>query len=88
MEKAIFKRLKGWQQRMLNMARVLATLYRAIKEAGADYDVATQQLFHCILETEAQLLKERKKRSVPGATEVPTALFTQEDLTRDQKIGS
>ena len=61
------KMLKGWQQRMLNMARVLATLYRAIKGAGAAYDVATQQLFYYILETEAQLLKERKKRSVPGA---------------------
>ena len=67
------------------MARVLATLYPAIKEAGADYDVATQQLIYYMLKTEEKLSKERKKRSVPGAIEVPTALFTQDVLTTDQK---
>ena len=40
------KMLKAWQQRMLNVARVLATLYPALKEAGNDYDVASQELFY------------------------------------------
>jgi hypothetical protein len=81
------KMLKAWQQRMLNVARVLATLYPALKEAGSDYDVASQQLFYYVLETESQLLKERKRRSVPGAAaEVSNALFTQEDLKRDKQV--
>ena len=58
------KLLKSWQQRMLNVARVLATLYPALKEAGSDNDVAS---LCYVLETESQLLKERKQQYVPGA---------------------
>ena len=81
------KMLKAWQQRMLNMARVVACLYPAMKDFGEDYDVATQQLFFYILETESQVLKERKRRSVPGAAiEVSNALFTQDDLKRNNQV--
>ena len=58
-----------------------------MKDFGGDYDVAAQQLFFYILETENQLLKERKGRSVPGAAiEVSNALFTQDDLKRDKQV--
>ena len=81
------KLLKSWQQRLLNMARVVATLYPAMKDVGEDYDVATQQLFFYILETESQVLKERKRRSIPGAAiEVSNALFTQDDLKRNNQV--
>ena len=49
------------------MARVVAYMYPAMKVFGEDYDVATQQLFFYILETESQVLKEGKRRCVPGA---------------------
>ena len=61
------KILKDWQQRMLNVSRVLATLYPALKGAGASYDVTMQHLFSYILETKRLMLKERQGPSVPGA---------------------
>ena len=72
---------------MLNMGRVLATLYPALKAAGQEFYMAEQQLFYYVLETEAQLLRERKKRSIPGAAvDLGNSLFNSEDLARDKKV--
>ena len=57
------KVLKSCQQRMLNVARVLAMLYPVLKEAGAEYDTAMQRLFHYILETESQLSREWTRKT-------------------------
>ena len=79
------KVLKSCQQRMLNVARVLAMLYPVLKEAGAEYDTAMQRLFHYILETESQLAREWTRGSLPGATaQVSTGVFKQKGLMRDR----
>ena len=55
------KWLKGWQQRMLNMTKVLAILYPELKELGINYDVKTQQLSFLHHADQKSIIEGRKK---------------------------
>ena len=79
------KMLKAQQQRLINMTRIMATLYGGI--TSPDYQVLAQQMFYYLLESENQILTERKKRSIPGSTVSSTnVLFTAEDLRHDKQV--
>jgi hypothetical protein len=82
------KYLKSLQQRLLNMLRMLATLHPFISQKGnKDYEVLSQQLFYYVAETELEVLRERKRRSIPGAVaESTNVLFTSTDLTVDRTV--
>ena len=78
------KFLKSVQQRCINMARVQAVLYPQLVN---EYAVLAQQLFYYTMDTEGVLLRERKRRSLPGnVAETENAMFTSEDLKRDQQV--
>ena len=78
------KFLKTIQQRCLNMARVQAALFGQVE---GQYAVLAQQLFYYTVETEGVILRERKRRSLPGSVQdTEHALFTAEDLRKDQQV--
>jgi hypothetical protein len=76
--------LKGFQQKQLNVLRMIACLQEGVQ--GQDYQVLHQQLFFAVLEVEQQLMRERKKRSIPGSVPLTTnGLFSKEDLAVDKQ---
>jgi hypothetical protein len=75
------KLLKGIQQKLLHFMRMLATIYTQLEQVPEDFRILGQQLFFGMSELEQNVLRERKRRSIPGA--IPTTangLFTKEDL--------
>ena len=52
---------------MINMLRMVATAHGVMAAAGEEYNLLAQQLFFYLKETEDQLLRERKRRSIPGS---------------------
>ena len=74
------KVLKTVQQKWLNVLRVHAALHSALSGAPPEVLALSQQLFaYCCL-AEADLVKERKKRSIPTAIAQSNGLFSQEDM--------
>ena len=81
---AVDKMLKGFQQKQLNILRMIACLAEGVQ--GQDYQILHQQLFFAVLEVEQQVLRERKRRSIPGSVPQTTnGLFTKEDLAVDKQ---
>ena len=79
------KQLKGYQQRCLNILRVIATIYPSLQ--SADVGVGLQQLFYYVLETEHLLLRDRKRKSIPGSVaDNHNVLFTGEDLKAERQV--
>ena len=71
--------LKSYQQKCLNVARMVACLQKGIQ--APEYAVLGQQLFYAVLELEQGIMKERKRRSIPGAVpQTANGLFSKEDL--------
>ncbi len=71
------------------MARLQAVQYAYLQELQGQEGapILGQQVWYYILETEQLILKERKRRSIPGAVvEQSNALFNQEDLKRDKQV--
>jgi hypothetical protein len=80
------RQLKVFQQRALNTLRVLAALHTVLNQANPEVVQLSLMLFMYVAETEALLLKERKKLSIPGTvTETTNLLFTQDDLKVEQQ---
>ena len=77
--------MKPMQQLMLNMGRVLATLYPVLKAAGPEVDMEAQQQFYYVLETEAQLLRERKERSISGLRHIWGTLYLTGKIWQGKK---
>ena len=78
--------LKSLQQKVLNLQRMQACLFVGLAEPANEYTVLLQQTFYATAELENTLLKERKRRSIPGA--VPTTqhgLFSKEDLSIEKQ---
>ena len=75
------KWLKAHQQRLLNVLPVHAPLHCVLQKAGPEVQAMSQQLWWYLLETENQVLRERKRLSLPGTVqEQANVLFTAEDL--------
>ena len=67
---------------MRKLQRMQACLFVGLAEPANEYTVLLQQTFYATAELENTLLKERKRRSIPGA--VPTTqhgLLSKEDLS-------
>ena len=79
--------LKGIQQRLLTSLRLLAAVYEGGGAQHGDGQVAVllQQAFYYVYETEEQVLRERKRRSLPGSVaNTANPLFGAEDLRQSR----
>ena len=73
--------LRGLQQRVLHLLRFQAVQHQTLSQAGEEAKVFSLKVFTFMAELEAIILKERKRRSLPGTVnQVENALFSKEDL--------
>ena len=73
--------LKGLQQRCINTMRGYAAIHSLLDQSDPEVQAVSQQLFWYMAETEQQILKERKKNSIPfTAQDNSNVLFSTEDL--------
>lgn len=78
------KFLKSIQQRALNMALLQDTQYGMLQQ-DPEHAVSAQQFFHHLMETEDTLLKERKRRILPGSVvSTQNMLFDSKDRRTDR----
>ena len=71
--------LKDVQQKLLNAARIIAAVHTGIEDA--EVLSCSQQLFMYILTIEAEIVAERKRRSIPTSTaSTSNVLFGTEEL--------
>ena len=80
--------LKSLQQKILNLLRIYVAIHTTIAEGGSpELVAASQQLFLYVLNVEDDIVKERKKRSIPNSVQVQeNALFKAEDLKNEQMV--
>jgi hypothetical protein len=83
------KWLRALQQRLLNLARLQAVEYaylQGLQEDSQEACILGQQVWYYIMETEQLVLKERKRRSIPGTVvETDNTLFQKDDLQRQKE---
>ena len=80
--------LRALQQRLLNLARLQVVQYASL-QGDEEVTVLGQQVLYYILETEALILQERKRRSIPGSVaEKQNCLFTGDDLKREKQAAN
>ena len=77
---AMDKTLKSAQQKWVNMLRLLAALHSTLTEAPPEIQGLSQQLFAYAPGAETDLVKESKRRSIPGTIQQPNGLFSNEDI--------
>ena len=81
------KMWKGFQQRLLNILRVLTAMHTTIEVD--ELKSISQQLFFYVAETEHQLFLQRKKESVPGSViQTKNVLFNSEDLKMERQFNN
>ena len=81
------KFLRSMQQRVLNVIRIFTMLHTILAQADAEVCSVSQQLFLYLLNIEEDILKERKRRSIPSSVvQTENVLFGQEDLKQDALV--
>ena len=80
--------LKGLQQKVLHILRTLALLHPIYVAAGDPESLQfAQQLWLFVLNVEEDLVKERKRRSIPNSVQqTEHVLFGNEDLKVDSAV--
>ena len=79
--------LKALWKKVLHLVRALVLMHPVMVEVGEETKVLSQQQFLLLLNMEDEIVKERKKRSIPGSVQATdNCLFKQEDLKNDAAV--
>jgi hypothetical protein len=77
---AFDKTLKAAQQKWVTLLRMHAALHSTLADAPQEIVSLSQQIFAYGLLAENDLVKERKRRSIPTTVGQPNGLFTSDDM--------
>ena len=78
--------LKATQQKILNMMRVHATIHCTLTGAPEEVVSLSQQLFAYMALAEQEVVKERKRRSIPTTIAQGNGLFSQDDMKQAREV--